>query len=116
LNGIIDPGARIGLVLLAEIEIELRVAELTVNGVLPVALAPPKLKDAVTCAVPWLTPNMTPTLLPGAPNFATGELSELHVTDVLMSWVDASLNVPVAENCWCQAMGIVWFTGVTVMD
>jgi hypothetical protein len=71
--------------LLAEIEIELRVAELTVIGVLPVRVTPAKLKDAVTLAVPWLTPNNTPMLLPAAPNWPTAELSEVHVTEVLTS-------------------------------
>ena len=74
-----------GFGLLAEIEIELRVAELTVIGVLPLWVTPAKLKDALTLAVPWVTPSNTPMLLPGAPNWATAELSELHVTEVLMS-------------------------------
>jgi hypothetical protein len=47
LKGIVEPGARIGFGLLAAIEMELRVAELTVNGVVPVALAPPKLNEAI---------------------------------------------------------------------
>jgi hypothetical protein len=105
-----------GLGLLAEIEIELRVAELTVIAVLPVLVTPAKLKDAVTLAVPCVTPSKAPMLLPGAPNWPTAELSELHVTEVLISWLEESLNVPVAENCWCHPIGIVWLTGVTVMD
>lgn len=107
LKGIFEPGARIGFGLLVEIEIELRVAELTVNGVVPVALAPPKLKEALAWAVPAMMPLITPMLLPGAPNCATAELSELHVTEVLISWLEESLNFPVAENCWCQPIGIV---------
>src|SRR5437764_15495518 len=52
LKPIVAPGARIGFGLAVEIEIELRVAELTVNAVVPVALAPPKLKEALTLVVP----------------------------------------------------------------
>lgn len=81
LKGRVAPGARIAFVLLAETEIELRVAELTAKEVVFVTL----LKAAVTFAVPWLTPRTIPMLLPGVPNSATPELSELHVTDVLMS-------------------------------
>ena len=116
LKDIVAPGARMGFGLLVETAIELRVAALTATGVLPVRVTPAKLKDAVTLAVPWVTPSSTPMLLPGALNLATAELSELHVTEVVTSWVEESLNVPVAENCWCQPIGIVWFTGVTVMD
>lgn len=83
----VEPGARSGFVLPAgaEIEIDWRVAELTISEVVLVALELAKLKEAVTLAVPWLTPSATPMLLPGAPNFATAELSEVHVTEVLMS-------------------------------
>lgn len=116
LKAIVAPGARIGFVLDAEIEIELRVAELTVTDVVPVALAPPKLKEAPAWAVPGAIPLITPALLPGVPKSAMGLLSELHVTELVMSWVDESLNLPVAENCWCQPIGIVWLTGVTVID
>lgn len=111
----VAPGARIGLGLGVESEIELRVAELTFTRTVLEAVAPAKEKVAVTLALPWLTPSNTPTLLPGAPNLATRRLSELHPTDVLISWVEPSLNVPTAENCWCQPIGIVWLTGVTVM-
>src|SRR4051812_48477751 len=109
------PGARIGFGLLVDTEIELRVAELTVKDVLPVALAPPKLKEAVAWAVPFVRPSIIPPLLPGVPKSATGLLSEAHETEVVMSWLEESLNVPVAENCWCQPIGIVWLTGVTVI-
>src|ERR1700722_8447043 len=71
LKGIVDPGARIGFVLAVEMEIELRVAELTFTGFVPAAVTPAKAKVAVTLALPWLTPNNTPMLLPGAPNLAT---------------------------------------------
>lgn len=116
LKGRVAPGARIALGLLAEIAIELRVAELTDTGVFPVFVTPAKLKEAVTLAVPWTTPSKTPMLLPGAPNWATPELSEVQVAEVVMSWVEESVNAPVAENCWCHPVGIVWLTGVTVMD
>jgi len=116
LKGRAAPGARIELGLLAETEIELRVAELTVKDVLPVALAPAKLNKAVTLVVPCLIPSMMPMLLPGVPKFATVGVAALHVTEVLISWVEESLKVPVAENCWCQPIGMVWLTGVTVTD
>lgn len=80
LNGIVAPGARIW-VLVAGIDIDLRVAELTIREVVLVTL----LKEAVTFAVPWLTPRAMPMLLPGAPNSATPELSEVQATEVLMS-------------------------------
>jgi hypothetical protein len=100
LKGKVDPGARIVFALFAgtEIEIELRVAELTFTSFVSEALTPAKLKVAVTWALPWLTPSNTPVLLPGALNFATAELSELHATEVLTSWVEESLNVPSAKN------------------
>ena len=85
LKGRAAPGARIALVLLAEIDRELRVAELTVKDVLPVALAPPKLKEAVTLVVPCLIPSMMPMLLPGVPKFATAGVAALHATEVLIS-------------------------------
>jgi len=85
LKGRAAPGARVALVLLAEIEIELRVAELTVKDVLPVALAPAKLKEAVTLVVPCLIPSMMPMLLPGVPKLATVGVAALHATEVLIS-------------------------------
>ena len=112
----VDPGARIGFGLLVDTEIELRVAELTVNEVLPVALAPAKLKEAATLVVPCLFPKITPVLLPRLPKLATVGVAALHETEVVISWVEESLNFPVAVNCWCQPIGIVWLTGVTVMD
>lgn len=77
----VAPGARIEFGLGVGTEIELRVAELTVREVLPVALAPPKLNEALTWAVPAVMPAITP--LPA--KSATGLLSEAHVTEVVMS-------------------------------
>lgn len=110
----VDPGASSAL---AGVTASLfRVAEPTVSPVVPVALALAKLKEALTWAVPTTTPLITPGLLPGVPNAATAPLSELHVTEGVMSCVEESLNTPVAVNAWCQPIGIVWLTGVTVMD
>jgi len=64
-------------------------------------------------AVPCLTPATTPLL---EPTVATNLLSELHVTELLMSCEEESVNVPVAVKVWCQPIGIVCLTGVTVMD
>ena len=83
LNWKIDPGARGELEVFTEIE--LRVAELTVRPLVPVALAPAKLKLALILAVPGTSPFTTPVLLPEVPNAATEELAELHCTEVLMS-------------------------------
>jgi hypothetical protein len=101
----VDPGASSALVGL--IEIELRLALLTVNLVLSVLLVPPKLNNAVMFAEPVATPFTTPALLPGVPNAAIFKLSELQVTEALMSWLVPSLNLPVAVNPWCQPMAIV---------
>lgn len=79
----VDPGARSELV--GVIEIELSVAVLTVSGDVPVPLTPAKVKEALILAVPGLTPNATPILLPGVPNAAAEGLSELHCTEALMS-------------------------------
>src|SRR3954447_10951881 len=64
-------------------------------------------------AVPWLTPETTPLL---EPTVATDLLSELHVTELLMSCEEESVNIPVAVKVWCQPIGIVCLTGVRVMD
>src|SRR5215467_6663895 len=111
LNCKVDPGARSEL--LGVTEIELSVAELTVSGVIPVAVEPAKLKVALMLALPWPEPNATPVV-----EFidTTEELSELQVTELLMSWVEESLKRAVAVKIWCQPTGMVWFTGVTVTE
>ena len=48
--------------------------------------------------------------------FAIDVLDELQVTDVVISWVDPSKNVPVAVNCREAPTDMIGLAGVTVME
>ena len=74
----------------AVIEIEVSVAAVTVSVKLLEVMEPCL---AVMCADPTLAPVARPALL-----MVTAALSELQVTELVMSEVDASLKVPVALN------------------
>ena len=74
----------------AVIEIEVSVAAVTVRVKLLDVIEPCL---AVMCADPTLAPVAKPALL-----MVTAALSELQVTELVMSAVDASLKVPVALN------------------
>ena len=74
----------------AVIVIEVSVAAVTVSGKL-LDITEPCL--AVMCADPTLAPVARPAAL-----IVTAALSELQVTEPVMSEVDASLKVPVAVN------------------
>ena len=57
--------------------------------------------------------------LDASPRFvivATAGVEELHNTDCVMSCVEASLNVPVAANCFVALFGIEEFAGVIASD
>ena len=89
-------------------EIELNVAEVTVNWVLP-DVAP---EVAVIVVVPAAAPVATPAVL----TVATPVSDELQVTDAVISPVVPSEYVPMAVNCWVASAAMVWFAGVTAID
>ena len=47
---------------------------------------------------------------------ATAGVEELHSTDCVTSWVELSLKVPVALNCFVASSGIEEFAGATASD
>jgi len=91
-----------------ERDMEDRVADFTVRVVLPEIL--PEL--AVTVVVPAAAAVARPLLLTGA----TDGFDELQVTWEVISWVDASENVPVAANCWVACRGMLGSAGVIDME
>ena len=50
------------------------------------------------------------------PIVATATLSEDHVAELLMSWVDESLNTPVAVYWICHPIGTSWAAGVILIE
>ena len=74
----------------AVIEIEVSVAAVTVRVKLLEVMEP-------CFAVMWADPTLAPVARP-ALLMVTAALSELQVTELVMSEVDASLKVPVALN------------------
>lgn len=50
------------------------------------------------------------------PTVATAEFDELHWTVGVRSWIELSVYVPVAANCWVVPSGIDGMAGVTAMD
>ena len=93
------------------IEMEDKVAEVTVRDVLPEVF--PKVAAMVT--VPGVTPVARPALNPLL-TVAIEVLDELQVTCEVISWVVPSENVPVAANCCVACTDMVGLAGVTVMD
>ncbi len=85
-----------------------RVAEVTVRAVLP-EIVP---EVALMVELPPAMAAARPLLLMEA----TDVFDELQVTDVLISWVVPSENVPLAVNCWVAATDILGFAGVTEME
>ena len=47
---------------------------------------------------------------------ATAVTEEFQVTDEVRSWVELSLNVPVALNCCCLPSATDGFSGLTVIE
>jgi len=62
-------------------------------------------------ALPGAAPFAKPLLL----MVATVPSDEIHVTVLVMSWLDPSLNVPVAVNCWGTPAGTVALLGLTAI-
>ena len=58
--------------------------------------------EALAATPPWLTT-------------ATVGVDDVQVTTFEMSWVDPSLNEPLAANCCEEPRAMVGFAGVTVM-
>lgn len=73
-------------------EMEESVATVTVKEPIPVFPS----NDAVIITVPPEMPVASPTVL----IWATAVFDELHVTDVVIFWVEPLLNVPVALNAF----------------
>ena len=91
------------------IDMETKVAEVTVSVVLPEILP----KMAVRVAVPAVTPVARPFSLIVATNVA----DEVQVTsEVISLGVASELNVPVATNCCVACRGKIGLAGVTLMD
>ena len=67
---------------------------------------------AVMVVPPVAAPFATPLLLIAA----TAVVLELHVTELLTSWLVPSLNVPVAVYCCVVPFAIDTFAGVTAME
>jgi hypothetical protein len=96
---------------------DFRVAELTVKGAEPVALAPAKLNVALIVVVPEPAPTARPALLPELLTVATPVLLDCQDwTLEVMSCVEESLKTPVALKVWCPPIGIVRGDGVTTRD
>ena len=85
-----------------------RLAAFTVREVLP--LIAPEVAEIVT------VPSLRPVVKPLTVMDAMLLLVDAHVTVPVMSWVVASLNVPVAVNCCCTPSGIDIPAGVTAIE
>src|SRR5207302_641525 len=67
-------------------------------------------------AVMVVFPGTTLLASPPGAIVATPIAEEAHVTAPLTFCVDASLNVPVAANCWVRPFGIAELAGAMLMD
>ena len=85
-----------------------RVEEVTVRVVLP-EIGP---EVAVMVELPATRAVASPLLS----TEATDVLDELQVTDVVISWVVPSENVPVAVSCWVDPADRLGLAGVTAME
>ena len=90
------------------IAMEDRVAEVTVR----VALSATAPEAAVMVVVPAVRAVARPLLS----TTATEVSDELQVTNLVISPPGATGNVPIAVNCWVVPMGMIGFSGVTVME
>lgn len=68
---------------------------------------------AIIIVVPAKAPEVT---RPEPLIVATSVADELHVADVVMSWVVLSEYVPMAVNCCVVPVGMLRFAGVSSMD
>jgi len=96
--------------------IEASVAELTVSRVVPVALAPAKLNFALMLVVPALTPTVKPPFPRLLTTVATAVLLELQATCPVRSWLEESLNTPVAEKRSAPPLGKVTLAGEITIE
>src|SRR6266496_5572683 len=71
---------------------------------------------AVTVAVMVELPTATAVAKPELLTVATLPDEEVHVARVLTSWVEVSVNVAVAVNCWVVPAAIVTVAGVTAIE
>ena len=71
---------------------------------------------AVTVVVPTATLVARPSVPAALLTVATDGLVELHVTDAVRSWLEPSLNVPVAVNGCVVPSPIEGSAGVTSME
>src|SRR5512146_1314034 len=69
-----------------------------------------------THALILAVPAATPTARPDLPIVATELLSEPHTTPFVRSWLEPSLKIPVAVNCWNPPTGKVGRYGEIVME
>jgi hypothetical protein len=87
---------------------EERVAEVTVNGAVPVT------EPAVAAIIVW--PEATLEAVPLEPMAATAEREVAQLTDAVRFCVLPSEKVPVAANDWTAPIGIERFCGVTWIE
>lgn len=73
-------------------------------------LTAPELAEMVV--VPVLMPLARPLAL----MLAAAGFEEIQLTEAVISWVEPSVNVPVAVNCWVPPWAMVGLTGVTAID
>src|SRR5271163_1264337 len=88
--------------------IDCNVAAVTVSTV------EPEIDDDVAVMVEVPTP--APEASPAALIVAVAVVPDDQVTVEVRFWVEPSLNVPVAVNCWVAPLVIEGFAGVTAMD
>lgn len=69
-----------------------------------------------THALRLAAPAATPVAIPEKLMLATELLSEPQETPFVRSWLEPSLNVPVAVNCWNPPTGKVGRYGEIVME
>jgi len=103
---VVSPTGVLGLTGVTDMED--RVAEVTVRGVLP-EINP---EVAVMVAVPAATAVAKPVLL----TVAADGLEELQVTCLVMSKLVPSEYAPEAANCWVAPKGILGLAWVTDME
>src|SRR5205809_479805 len=90
------------------------VALVTVSVVLPDTLVTGSV--AVIVVDPAATDVAKPSEPPALLIVAFPVSDELHVTDVVMFWVELSEYVPVAVNCFVNPSAMLGFVGVTEID
>ena len=67
---------------------------------------------AVIVVVPWVADAARPVF----DTLATDDIEDVHVAELVKSWVLPSLYVPVAVNCWVRPAARVGLAGVTAIE